>query len=84
MQEIDSTGTTQLLGETTVAVEIVVGRARLTLDDLARMVPGQILSLDRAVGDPVDVVAHGTTVARAELVDVEGRLGVRLLSMEPR
>ena len=80
----DDTQTTQLLTHTNVSVEAVIGRLELDLETVARMTPGQVFTVDRSVGDPLDVVANGRIVARAELVDVEGRLGMRILSLEPR
>lgn len=80
----DSAETTQMVGQTDVNVEAVVGRVELTLDALARLSPGQVLPTEQRVGDPVELMANGTLVARGELVDVEGRLGVRILSMQPR
>lgn len=77
----ETTQSTQLLGETAVTVEAVVGHVELDLRSLSRLTPGQILTLDRRIGDPVDIVANGVTVARGELVDVSGKIGVRVLSM---
>ncbi len=73
--------TTQMVQKASVSLEAVVGRVEISLDRLARLKPGEVLECDGPVGQPVDLVANGTTVASAELVDVEGRLGVRILSL---
>ena len=76
-----STATTQVTHDTNVEVEAVVGRTTITFAELSRLRPGQIFVADRSVGDPVDVVANGAVVGRGELVDVEGRLGIRILTL---
>lgn len=73
--------TTQLLESAEIGVDVRVGRVSLTLDQLSRLAPGQVLTADREVGDDVELVANGTTIAIGELVDVEGVLGVRLVEL---
>lgn len=77
----DTAETTQLVEQASVSLEAVVGRVELSLDRLARLKPGEVLTCDGPVGQPVDLVANGTTIATGELVDIEGRLGVRVLSL---
>jgi type III secretion protein Q len=61
-----------------LTVHVELAARRLSLEDLARLRPGQVLELDCKATDPVDLVADGRRIARGELVDIEGRLGVRL------
>ena len=77
----ESMTTTQLGADAVLAVEAVVGRTTMTFSDIARLKPGQILVADRSIGEPIDIVVGGAVVARGELVDVEGRLGVRVLTL---
>jgi flagellar motor switch/type III secretory pathway protein FliN len=60
----------------TVHVELAARRARL--DELAQLRHGQVLELGCAPTDPVDLIVDGRRIARGELVDIEGRLGVRI------
>lgn len=60
----------------TVSVELAA--RRLTLDELARLRPGQILELGCRATDPVELYAGGRRIASGELVDIEGQLGVRI------
>lgn len=60
----------------TVHVEIAARRARL--DELAELRVGQLIDLGCSVTEPVDLVVDGRRIARGELIDIEGRLGVRL------
>lgn len=51
---------------------------RISLEELSRLRAGQILELGCRPTDPVELVADGRRVASGELVDIEGRLGVRV------
>lgn len=51
---------------------------RISLEELSRLRAGQVLELGCKPTDPVELVADGRCVAVGELVDVEGRLGVRI------
>jgi type III secretion protein Q len=63
----------------TIAVEL--GRLELSCAELLELEPGDVLSLERAVGSPVDLRVGDRLVARAELVDIEGEAGLRLLEI---
>jgi len=60
----------------TVHVELAARRIRM--DELARLRIGQIIELGCLATDPVDLLVDGRSIARGELVDIEGRVGVRL------
>lgn len=64
-----------------VALHAVIGQAQLTLGQLATLQPGQILTLEQDVGATVELRVEGALLGTAELVNVDGRLGVRLLSV---
>lgn len=62
-----------------VDVEVVLGHLRLPLSEVMALREGAILSLDRKLGDLVDVSVNGRLVARGEVVALEDdseRLGV--------
>jgi flagellar motor switch protein FliM len=73
--------TEALLKDVAMPVVIELGRIKTTAADIVNLRPGQILELRRAPNDPVDITVNGKTVAKGELVEVEGELGVRLLSL---
>lgn len=72
--------TSDLLRESQVELEVRFARVQMKVEDLARLSPGQILTLDIPLGEPVELVAGGAVLGQGELVNVEGHLGVRLLS----
>lgn len=70
-----------LLGDIPVPVIVELGRVQLTADEVIRLRPGQIIELGRSPADPVDLVVAGKLLAKGELVEIEGALGVKLLSL---
>lgn len=61
-----------------VSVRVELAARRLQLDELSRLRRNQIFDLGCNATDPVDLVVDGRRIASGELVDIEGRLGVRI------
>ncbi len=69
----------ETLGQVELKVEVVLGRARLRLQELLEVRPGQSVELDRARNSPVDVLVNGTLFARGDIVVIDDtNLGVRV------
>lgn len=68
----------------TAQLELTVqlGTTRMSLRELGELVPGAIVSLGRPLAGPFEVRAAGRLIGRGELVDVDGELGVRIVSLE--
>lgn len=66
-----------------VEIPIVVEFARLkyTLDEMAATREGQIIELKKSQPDLVDLSVDGKIIASGKLVDIEGKLGVRILKI---
>lgn len=75
---------TALLEMADVEVGVRVGQVRLSVAELAQLAPGFVLELDGRLEDGVDLVVEGRRVGRGELVEVEGRLGVRVTRLDGR
>lgn len=60
-----------------VELTVVVGNAELKIRDLLRLNEGSVIELDRLAGDPLDILANGTMIARGEVVMVGERFGIR-------
>lgn len=67
-----------LLADISVRVTVEVGSASLTLASLLDLGEGSVLELDRQVNDPLDLLVNGTLVARGEIVETNGRFGIRV------
>ena len=61
-----------------VRVTVQIGRTRLTLDDLVRMGPGSVITLDREAHEPADILVNGKVIARGEVVTIDNIYGVRI------
>jgi type III secretion system YscQ/HrcQ family protein len=58
-----------------------VARFNLPLGELSALAPGEILSTGRAIGEHVALSIAGRVVARGELVDIDGEIGMRVLEL---
>jgi type III secretion protein Q len=79
---VERTTMDERLAEIPVVLEVELARVPLTLADLARLTPGATLPLHLDKRGLVALRLGERAVARGELVDVDGAVGVRVLSME--
>jgi flagellar motor switch/type III secretory pathway protein FliN len=68
--------------DATIDLAISVGDVRMSVRSLMELRPGQVLELGRPVGSAVELRIGPKVVGRGELVDVEGDVGVRVLSID--
>jgi type III secretion system YscQ/HrcQ family protein len=61
-----------------VVVRVEVGAVSLSAREWAALRPGDVIETGRRINDPVVLRVAGREVARGELVEVEGELGVRI------
>lgn len=64
----------------TVDLDFIVGRVAMTVGELSALAAGQIIPLQALTPASVRIVAHGTELGAGQLVEVEGRLAVEILS----
>lgn len=61
------------------------GGREMPLEEILDLGPGDVVSLDRPVDDPIDLVVGDRIVARGEVVLIDGCYGLRVLEVaEPR
>jgi flagellar motor switch/type III secretory pathway protein FliN len=77
----DASNRTALLATVTVEVEVVIARGSFAVGEVAAWRPGEVIALPTRVGEPVELRAGGRVVARGELCDVEGEVGVRVTEL---
>ena len=75
---IDQGVARSVLDDLPVTVEAVLGVAKVTVGELGKLAPGDNFTLDRALGDPVELRLRGVTIAYGELVAVEDHFGIRI------
>jgi type III secretion protein Q len=73
---------TQRIAQLPVVLEVELARVELTLAELARLEPGATLPLALDRRGVVTLRAGERAIARGELVDVDGAVGVRIASLE--
>lgn len=61
-----------------VKVSAILGRAKMEVSDLLKLKNGQVVELDRKVGEAIDIYVNDRLVARGEVVLVDDRLGVTM------
>ncbi len=80
-QKGEAASADQLLRELSVEVVCELGRVTLSGRELLELRPGAVIPAGRPLSGPVDLTVGGRVVARGELVDVEGEIGVRITQL---
>ncbi len=70
-----------LTSDIPVQIVAVLGKKNVTVKEIVSMKMGQVIELNRLPNEAIDLVANGKLVAKGELVEIEGRLGVRVLKI---
>ena len=68
-------------GEVPVHLAAVIGKKTITLRDVMELKMGEVLDFKKQPQDPIDLVANGKLVAKAELVMIDGRVGARIIKL---
>ena len=76
-QERGSAENLKVLENIEVKLTVEVGSTEIKIRDLLRLNEGSVVELDRLAGDPLDILANGTTIAKGEVVMVGERFGIR-------
>jgi flagellar motor switch protein FliN/FliY len=72
------TGDLAMLDDVSLKVSVELGRTRMFVEDVLRLVPEAVIELDKAAGDPVDVFVNGRHVARGEVLVLNENFCVRI------
>lgn len=71
-----------LLHDVPLDVTVELGRARMTLGELAAcLAPGSVIALDSGTGGLLDVRVQSRLVARAEAITMGERCGIRIIEL---
>ncbi|MDB5798424.1 MAG: Type secretion inner rane protein [Paucimonas sp.] len=81
--EDDYGGGAGALDDIPVRLTFDLGQRSLALAELQRLAPGYTFDLGRDVRRAVTVRANGMAIGEGELVEVDGRIGVAVLSLRP-
>ncbi|WP_410725831.1 FliM/FliN family flagellar motor switch protein [Burkholderia sp. SIMBA_062] len=70
-----------LVGDVIVSLDVHLGSVDLAVKELMTLQSGSLVTLDRQLDDCVDVRLNERTVARAEIVAVDDRFGIRIVEI---
>ena len=70
-----------LLLDITLPVTIELGRTSMLIKDIIDVRKGSIIELDKAAGEPVDILVNGKKMAEGEVVIIEQRFAVRIVNL---
>ena len=70
-----------LIQDIDVRLTVELGRAQMSLRDVLALGEGSVVSLDRLVEEPLDILVNGKLIARGEVVSESNRFGLRILEL---
>lgn len=71
----------ELLLDVPLQVSVQLGSTRMRIHDLLELGQGSVVDLDRLAGEPVDILVNGHPIALGEIVVVNERYAVRVVSV---
>lgn len=70
-----------VIDDASLEVTVQLGTTRMSLRQLGELAIGQVVPLGRPLAGPYEVRAAGRMLGHGELVDIDGELGVRIVSI---
>lgn len=65
-----------------VPMSIEISRLPMSLREISDLRPGQVIDLHRKIGDPLEIVIENKVIGFCAPVQIDGRLGIKVLSIE--
>lgn len=73
-----------LLLDIPLEIKVELGRAKIQLQELLQLSPGSAVKLVKLEGEPVDILANETLIARGEVVVQNEKYGIRVTEITSR
>jgi flagellar motor switch protein FliN len=73
-----------LIMDIELPIVIRLGSTEMTLKEIMRLGPGAIIELNKGVDEPVELLVNNQTIAKGEVVVVEGNFAFRVTEIESR
>ncbi len=67
-----------VLFDVPLEISVELGRVKMMVREVLDLGTGSIIEVDKAAGEPVDVMVNGRLVAKGEVVVIEDNFGVRI------
>ncbi len=74
----DDTNSLEILMDIPLEISVELGRVKMLVRDVIELGSGSIVEIEKAAGEPVDVMVNSRLVARGEVVVIEDNFGVRI------
>jgi len=71
-------GNLDLLLDVKMPLVVELGRTQMLIRDILELGPGSVIELDKAAGEPVDLLVNGKLIARGEVVVIDESFGLRI------
>ena len=81
VEDAQGAGGADLMNDIPLQIAVELGRVATTAEEVVSLKVGHVFDLNRVAGEPLDLSVNGKVVARGELVEIDGNLGVRILSL---
>ena len=81
VDDAQGAGGADLMNDIPLQISVELGRVSTTAEEVVALKVGHVFDLNRVAGEPLDLSVHGKVVARGELVEIDGNLGIRILSL---
>ncbi|HEV7308561.1 FliM/FliN family flagellar motor switch protein [Ensifer sp.] len=68
-----------------LAIEAVIGRAKLTVSQISKLHQDDTIHLDRNFGEPVELKVNGMVIGRGEIVfdEATNAIGIKIIEITP-
>src|SRR5262245_48096534 len=76
--EADDTSNLALLMDVQLPVSVRFGETEMILEDIVKLGVGSVIELNSGIDQPVELVVNNRTLARGEIVTVDGFYGIRI------
>lgn len=78
MSPVGASNSLDLLLDIPLEITVELGRMKMLVRDVIELGTGSIVEIDKAAGEPVDVMVNGRLFAKGEVVVIEDNFGVRI------
>lgn len=75
------TGSAGVVPPKTLNLQIELGRSHVERSETQELRTGSVIPLDNLAGDPVDLYADGQLIGRGEVLELGGKLAVRVVQL---
>jgi flagellar motor switch protein FliN/FliY len=76
--EAEDASNLALLMDVQLPVSIRFGETEMALEEVVKLGVGSVIELNSAIDQPVELVVNNRTLARGEIVTVDGFYGIRI------